>query len=367
VKYWEIGNEPRVGLASSYKVTNSYTFFAPPRAADSTHKTDYADRYKSMTGAMKVQDATIKVGPCLQGPLDSGGTFSVTEREILDSVLKKQPDNTFLPVDFISYHPYQKMGDLSAPADVTNYLQNVYATQKSRVDVIRSEIAANGRDPNSIELVASEQNVSNFTYNETAKEAQMAHALGQVETVFSYARLGLHASHYWLYPAGNDDGTEYPVYQAYAGLRDHMGDTLLNTYSAGSNRVYTTRNSKTGEIDVWGMNFENATDSSVALALQGLAGNERITLMRLGALSGATSLTSGNLAPFMPGGATHDVDWTSTDLTGTSLSNFRFNLPASTISVLVIQPVPEPAMTAVLMAGLLMGRRRRSRRRLSRG
>src|SRR3982751_5001601 len=84
----------------------------------------------------------------------------------------------------------------------------------------------------------------------------------------TFARLGLHASHYWLYPAGNDDGTEYPLYKAYAGLRDHMGDTLLSSYGVGSNRVYNTRNSKTGELDVWGMNFENATDSSVSLALQ---------------------------------------------------------------------------------------------------
>src|SRR5205823_6969976 len=121
VKYWEIGNEPRVSV-SAYNVTNSYTFLAPPRSADATHKTNYVDRYKSMTAAMKAQDATISVGPCLQGPLNSTGTFSITEREIFDSILKKQPDNTFLPVDFISYHPYQRMGDLGAPADITAYL-----------------------------------------------------------------------------------------------------------------------------------------------------------------------------------------------------------------------------------------------------
>ena len=35
----------------------------------------------------------------------------------------------------------------------------------------------------------------------------MAHALGSVETVFSFARLGVHASHYWIWPANRNDGT----------------------------------------------------------------------------------------------------------------------------------------------------------------
>jgi hypothetical protein len=358
VKYWEIGNEPRVGL-SAYNVTNSYTFLAPPRSADATHKIDYLDRYKALTGVIKPQDSTIKVGPCLQGPLNSTGDFSITEREIFDSIAKRQPDSTFLPLDFISYHPYQKMGDLSAPADITAYLQNVYNVQKNARDVIRNALTADGRDPNSVELVTSEQNVSNFTYNETVKEAQMAHALGEVETVFSFARLGIRASHYWLYPAGNDDGTEYPVYKAYAGLRDHMGDTLLNVYSSGSVRLYTTRNSKTGEIDLWGMNFDNSTDGSVEVALAGLSGNEIKSLLRLGALSGPTSLTSSNLATFMTGGPTHDVDWTTAPLANADLSNYHFTLPASTISVLVIQPVPEPGALAAAGFLVLCSRRRR--------
>lgn len=368
VKYWEIGNEPRVPLKSSYGVSNSYTFYPPRFGEDETHKTDYAQRYQSMTAAMKAEDPTIKVGPCLQGPYNSTGNFTITEGEILDTVLKRQPNNTFLPVDFISYHPYQRMGDLSAanqPAEVTSVLNSVYTNQKGRVDVIRNRIAANGRDPDTIELVASEHFVSSHGYNEQVPEAQMAHALGTTETVFSYARLGLKAAHYWLWPTGNNDGTEYPVHKAYVGLRDHMGDTLLDTYSEGSNRLYTTRDSETGEIAVWGMNFENDIDGMLNLSLRALSGNEKITLLRLGDLSGDTTLASSNLATHMAGGPTLNVDWTSTDLTGTDLNQFRFHLPASTISLLLIQPspaqaVPEPAAaTIALLAAAALLRRRR--------
>src|SRR5688500_7079354 len=66
VRYWEIGNEPRVGLANSYRVTNSYTFLAPPAQPDATHKTDFRERYAALTAAMRAEDPTIKVGPALQ-------------------------------------------------------------------------------------------------------------------------------------------------------------------------------------------------------------------------------------------------------------------------------------------------------------
>jgi hypothetical protein len=189
----------------------------------------------------------------------------------------------------------------------------------------------------------------------------MAHALGSVETVFSFARLGLKAAHYWIWPAHRFDGTEYPVYKAFEKLRDDMGDTIVSTYTATDTRVYTTRDSKTGQLAVWGLNFNNDSDSTLNLSLQGLAGNEKIQLLTLGALNGKTSLFSSNLASDM-GGPTHDVDWRSTDLTGTNLSNYQLTLPSATVSVLLVSPVPEPASGAclVLLAGLLAGRLRRA-------
>lgn len=57
-------------------------------------------------------------------------------------------------------------------------------------------VAEAGRDPEAIEYGATEVNVSDWRSNETMKEAEMAHALGTVETIFSHARLGLAVSHY---------------------------------------------------------------------------------------------------------------------------------------------------------------------------
>ena len=80
------------------------------------------------------------------------------------------------------------------------------------------------------------------------------------------------AANYWLWPSNPDDNTQYPVYKAYAGLlRSSMGDTLLNVYSSGNTRVYTTRSSTSGEVDVWGLNFSNTDAAAVTLALTGLA------------------------------------------------------------------------------------------------
>lgn len=347
VEYWEIGNEPRVSLKSSFKVTNSYTFLTDDygsQATDSTHKDDYAARYASMTAAMKAVDPTIKVGPCLQS------ATSKSESELLNSILDKQSSGQYLPVDFISYHPYQKLDTTQPVSTIESYLQGIYAAQKKYVDNFHSLISASGRDPNSIQLISSETNVSDWTVNDTLGEAQMAHALGSVETVFSFARLGLSAANYWLWPSNPDDNTRYPVYKAYAGLRDHMGDTLLNVYSTGNTRVYTTRSSNSGQVDVWGLNFSNSDSAAVTLALTGLASKGYdAKLMTLESLSGPTTLFSANLSTAM-GGPTHDVDWVTTNLpANTNFANYNFNLPAATMSVLVLDPLPEPGATGMMM------------------
>lgn len=361
VTYWEIGNEPRVGLSGGYKVTNSVTFLTPNHTKDSTHLYDYAERYGSMTGAMKAVDPTIKVGPCLQSATAN------TEKELLNSVLRKQSNGQYLPVDFISYHPYQKLMDQTDAPSITAYLKTVYDGQKAYADNLRNLVAASGRNPNSVELISSETNVSNWPVNDTVQEAQMAHAIGSVETVFSFARLGLSAAHYWIFPAHQDDGTRYPVYKAYEGLRDHMGDTLLGVDDLGDGRLYTTRDSATGEVAIWGLNFSNVTDLSALVDLSGYSGYHA-KLMTLQSLSGRTTLFSSNLAWSMPGGPTLDVDWVTQDLAAQDLSSYTMNMPAATISVLVLDnvttAVPEPTAVGLLAAGVgaMLVRRRRTGR-----
>lgn len=352
VKYWEIGNEPRVSLAGAYQVDNSYTF------TGTTGPSDYAARYVAMTSAMRAEDSTIKVGPCLQG--------LSTETSIIDAVLS----NPNTPVDFISYHPYQKLNLNTTAAAMETGLRGVYTGQKASVDFLRGRMTANGRDPSKIELLASEINVSDWRSNDTTAEATMAHALGSVETVFSFARLGVHASHYWIWPAHRFDGTEYPVFKAYEGLRDHMGDTLLNVYENNNTRVYTTRDHETGEMAVWGLNFSDTTDAVVNLSMGNLGpGPFTVRRYTLGALTGETSLFTSNLSSDMAGGPTHAVDWTSVDLNASTINfnNFNLTLQNATITVLVIQgatskTIPEPGSGALITVSLLALCARRCRR-----
>lgn len=337
VRYWEIGNEPRVGLTSSYHFTNSYTFLTPNHTIDSTHKYDFRERYASMTAAMKAVDPTIKVGPALQS------VSAVTEKELLNSILDRQSDGQYLPVDFIGYHPYQTLYSTTIAADIESRLRNVYTSHSARVLNLQSMIAASGRKPSSVELIASEVNVSNWSSNGTAAEAQMGHALGTVEEVFSFARLGLSDAHYWLWPGDPYDWTEQPVYKAYEGLRDHMGDAMLSVYSNGNNRLYSTRDTTTGEIAVWGLNFSNSVDSSLQLNLANLApGGYEADLMTLKAITGPTTLFSANLPSYLSGGPTYQVDWQSTSLANINTSSYVMSLPAATISVLVLTPIVVP-------------------------
>ncbi len=335
VQYWEIGNEPRVPVVNSYQVGNGYTFYTPNHTIDATHKYDYAERYASMSAAMKQVDPTIKVGPALQT------VSAASEKELLNSILNRQSSGQYLPIDFIGYHPYQKLYDTENPTEIETRLQNIYSVHSGYAGNIRSMISAAGRDSNSIELIASEVNASNYTSNDKPFEAEMGHALGSVETVFSFARLGLHDAHYWLWPGDPWDQTKFPVYKAYEGLRDHMGDTLLSTYANGNARAYTTRDSKTGEMAVWGLNFSNSANLSLQLSLTNLpADGYDAKLMTLKSTSGATTLFSANLASYMPGGPTSEVDWVTTALAGADLSNYILAMPAATISVLVITPKP---------------------------
>jgi hypothetical protein len=339
VQYWEIGNEPRVGLASTYRVTNSYTFFAPPRLADDTHKTDYRERYAALTSAMRAEDPTIKVGPALQW------LNAVTEQELVDSILVRQPDGKFLPVDFLAYHPYQRLNEQTTPAGQEAFLRGVYDDHLSKVTNIRNRVAAAGRDPRSVALVASEHNVSNHTSNDTVAEMTMAHALGNTETLFSFARLGVQDAHYWIWPAHRWDGTEYPVFLAGEKLRDHMGDTLLSVAASNADNLhlYTTRDTKSGEIALWGLNFDDDTATTRATPINNVGGRGRVTLSVLGALSGATSLASANLSS-EAGGPTHAVDWTTVDLTGTRLDTLQLNFPSATITLLTIEPWRQVAL-----------------------
>lgn len=99
-----------------------------------------------------------------------------------------------------------------------------------------------------------------------------------------------------------------------------------------------TRDSRTGELAVWMLNFSNDQNAPVDLVFTNLPPVKRATLWRLADKSGTTTLFSTNLASEMPGGPTLNVDWTSADFTGQQFNNLQLSLPAATLSLLVIEP-----------------------------
>ena len=168
----------------------------------------------------------------------------------------------------------------------------------------------------------------------------MGHALGTVEEVFSFARLGVRDSHYWLWPGDPFDGTQLPVYKAFAALRDHMGNTILSTYANNNTRLYMMRDSETGEIAIWGLNFSNTDNATLQLALTNFdSAAYDAKLYTLRTASGPTTLFSANLPSYLVGGPTNEIDWHQDSLSGTNFSNYAMNLPAATLSLLVLDPI----------------------------
>jgi hypothetical protein len=319
VRYWEIGNEPTVSTSGSIAVSNGYR----------VEPADFYNRYKLITAAMKAEDPSIKVGPCV---VDGSGA---RERDHLNLLLADHS----VPIEFISYHPYQRMGDLDAVEDIEAYLGGIYQNQFTASNTLRDLVTSNGRSAASVELVASEVNVSYWSYNDTPKEGQMAHALGSAETVFTHARLGLTAAHYWIWPAHVGDGTRYPLFKAYEMLRDHMGDTLLDVYTErNALRLYTTLDSATGEIAVWGLNFSNSEDRQVHLRFENQGRVYKPTLKALGDLTKPTTLFSSILSPWQPGGPRYDVGWKTVDVSGADLTDLPVTFKAAELTVLLLTP-----------------------------
>lgn len=315
ITYWEIGNEPTIGVGA-FSVNNSFTM----------DPTNFHLRYKAVAQAIKAEDPTVKVGPTLVNGSREAGHLAA---------LVADPS---VPLDFITYHPYERMGLLEDAPTITLHLGSIHSRQVFVFNELKQVVATHGRNPDAIEYAATEVNVSNWDTNDTEMEARMAHALGTVETVFSHARLGLLASHYWIWPTHRWDGTEYPVFKAYEKLRDHMGDTLVASHAFRDIRLYAARDSRTGKLAVWALNFSNAQETTVELNFDNLPRVERATLLRLADKSGTTTLHSANFSSEMPGGRAIHVDWTSTDLSRASLTNLQLTLPAATLSVLVIEP-----------------------------
>jgi alpha-L-arabinofuranosidase len=136
--------------------------------------------------------------------------------------------------------------------------------------------------------------------------------------------------------------------KAWWKLRDEMGDTLVSSMidDANNRRIYTTRDSQTGEIKVWGLNFDNDSDTNINLALLGINAADTATLSVLGGTGTKLWTTS--------------ADWTSQTLNNFDAGNFNLSIPSASIVLLEVMPVPEPAAMGLIGIGVLAMRRQRT-------
>ena len=343
VKYWEIGNEPNVSLANAYSTTNAYTFTG---TAGNSTPADYANRYMALTNAMLAEDPTIKVGPCITNA--RAGNAAI----ILTALLQ-----TTATIHFISYHPYGSMGDTSNAIVQQDYLGGVYTEQKNFQKDIKDLVALyRPAQVNTMEYSASETNVSDFPTNNQFQESTMSHALGSVESVMSWGRLGLTAAHYWIwitfvspnFDAFHRDYDRFPVSMAFEKMRDKLGDKLIGSFDANDKvHIHVVGSYTTSTVHVWAMNFANSQDIPFQLSLingPGAAGS-RVTKEVLQATSGPTNLFSANLAPDQAGGPVRQVDWTAPIvMPGADPTNLNLTLPAATLTLLTIENLAPAAV-----------------------
>ena len=311
IRYWEIGNEPEF-----------------PYAGFDLTTTTYRDRYKAIASAMLQEDSTIKVGPCVF----AAGPYYPYLRTLLNDAQAR--------VDFVSFHPYPwginfHVGTFD---DIEATLRSHRWHINNRKNEVVGDIIASGRNPSQIELIASEWNPSSAHWGTTIMGVRasctMYQALGAAEFIFAFADLGLKAACYWI-EMGSRDGTEYPISKLMSSMNEHMGDTLIDQYSDGDNfRLYTVRDSNTGAITLWGLNFDNDSAKNMTLNLQNLPYSPYLMSMRrLGNVSGDTILTSANIR-----WQSEPVDWQTIDIEQPGLSDFQVIFPSATITLIIIEP-----------------------------
>jgi len=314
VIYWEIGNEPELGTIPGF-IEKHYV-----------GPTAYLNRYKSITAAMLAVDPDIKVGPCLLGPSEGGSTINYM------NLLLSDPD---AQVDFLSYHAYYTdlyAAWISTWDDVSSIeaaLRGVKQHQQGIKDLVDTILDDNNADPN-MPLMSSEWNASYWRGAYEGLGKCMTHALGNAESIFTFAELDYLATHYWDQPWIGKAG-----YKMFEGLEEHLGNVMVYSYADGANfRLYVTRDDDDGEVVIWGLNFSDSTDRNITLSLLNLPfSSYRITKKKLGVVGGDTSLKTPD----------DEIDWEVSDVTGANLGNWNTSFEDATITAYVI----ESAVTGV--------------------
>ncbi len=347
VKYWIIGNEPEISVGGK-KFTNRWNEL-PPWNNNNWSTTEYVNRYKTITAAMKAVDPTIKVGPGMLGSVD------MTVAPLLQSTAT---------IDFWAYHSYGSIQSATTTSQREAALRNVRANQINTYNAQRNAFTAAGRDPNSVEYMVTEWNPADPNNDPGGNVAKtMYQGLAFADTVFTFAGLGITKANYWGLMQ-NDDGYHgwvWPMASAWEALNQNMGDTLVKSIvdDANNRRVYVTKDSQTGKVVVWGLNFSNSNDTSIALSLNGM---EIAPDAIYSVLSGGANGTLLSFNDKTDPNGWDTVIWRDQSLTNFNAANFNFSIPHASIVMLELQAVPEPAMLGLIgisSSALLLRRNRK--------
>lgn len=311
VQHWFIGNEPSEWIDSFYFTDNPLEL--PPFQANTRPFSEYVDRYKAISNAMKAVDPTIKVGPSLIRDVNYGGEQLV------------QSDAT---IDIWGYHPYDDLGDdfvvNGTPSQIDAMeaqLRGVRVHQIDNYNNQRQIFIDAGRNPDNVEFMANEWNPLNWSYG---GPPSMYQALAFAESIFTFAELGLTSANYWGESAHPLPETKlYPMTQLWQKLNERMGDSLVNSIidDANNRRVYTTRDNETGEIVVWGLNFDNDANTTINLSLQGLYAANTASYSLLNYGSGTRLDTA-------------DARWASKTVNDFDAGNYNLDIPKASIVML---------------------------------
>ncbi|MCC6240631.1 MAG: hypothetical protein IT448_10070 [Phycisphaerales bacterium] len=314
IKYWEIGNEPEIAI-QDFEFTDDPEELPPHLPGKPI--AEYIHRYKTITAAMKKVDPTIKVGPAMLDSVPENAMPLLNDHEAV--------------IDFWGYHPYDDLGrhyhSNGTPEQIEKmqkFLRDVRTKLIKRHELQRQAFIKAGRDPDQVEFFLTEWNVMSWKYNYPS----MYQAMGFAESIFTFAQLSVAGANYWGNLINDQKVTTEPgpAVRAWLKLEECLGDTLLNSHIDDANnlRLYTTRDSQTGQIFIWGLNFNNDSSRDIDLSLDGLNA----------ATATLSTLSSGADTRLW----TINARWADQPLPGFDAANFTLHIPSASIVLLKVQP-----------------------------
>lgn len=330
VTYWEIGNEPEIDYIQTIVDDHFLT------------GDQYQPRYDSISAAMKAVDPTIRTGPAIIYPTGFWGN------DILTSLRNAGSD-----VDFVSFHPYTTsiLDQYGNAIGTRNALAGLRAYYQSEANAARAAIG----DPD-VELIASEYNPIMF-YARNDQKRSMASVLATVESVFSFNALGFNQAQYWENPAGHP-----PLKSAFEMMGQYIYDDMVfsSPTQTGDDaidytRTFVTRDPETGDLSIWGLNFDDANPHAITLDLRDwgyhLSDDSNAVTLRhfgVGGIASDTSLFSSSEYDLLEWSDLDVTDPTNLSIVELGVGDYRieFTLDDATVTVMTLAagvPIPAPA------------------------